>query len=252
MAKFLIDFEWWCDRAGYRMERVAIDPPVLFHAPTRAPEPILPNTNPIGRCGIAYHPLGSWRLWSRDGTLLHIKGNGGAAKRYRPLEVFETLCDQFAKIKTSEDVLSFVEKFGPLTKDGLYSEKGEIVEGVLIHATAMNVLFNALSGKPIRRQMLLRHLQENPFADLEVTLGMDVGFKELRLRFRPACLLDALWLQAIQRFAGDAIVRRCQQCGQWFEAGPGTGRRLDAKFCSDKHRVNFNNARRTKGATSHA
>jgi hypothetical protein len=256
MAKFLIDFEWWRDRAGYSMQPVEIQPPVVFHAPTRTSEPIEPDTNPIRprgyRCGTAYHPLGAWGLWSEDGTLLHIQRNGGRLDRYRPLDVFETLCERFAKIKTRDDVLSFVGKFGPLTKDGLYSEKGEVIDGVLTHAHVMDLLFNLLSSKPMERQIFLRHMQENPFSNLEVTLGMDVGFMELKLRFRPACLLDALWLQAAQRIAGGATVRQCQHCGQWFEVGPGTGRRLDATFCTDEHRIRFNSAKRTKRGASHA
>jgi hypothetical protein len=256
MAKFLIDFEWWRDPTGYRMEPVEIDPPVVFHAPPHVSEPVERDTNPIrppgDPCGVAYHPLGAWGLWSKDGTLLYIRATGGPQKPYRPLDVFQTLYEQFAKIKTRDDVLSFVEKFGPLTKDGLNSEKGEIVDGVLMHARVMNVLFNLLSGTPMERSRFLRHLHENPFADLEVTLGMDFDLRDLRLRFRPACLLDALWLQFAQRITGDATVRQCQHCGQWFEVGPGTGRRLDARFCSDKHRISFNSAKRTKGGASYA
>jgi hypothetical protein len=29
----------------------------------------------------------------------------------------------------------------------------------------------------------------------------------------------------------------CAQCGMLFEAGPGTDRRFDAKFCCDDHRI---------------
>jgi len=32
----------------------------------------------------------------------------------------------------------------------------------------------------------------------------------------------------------------------FFEAGRGTGRRLDAKFCSDEHRIAFNSLKRSR------
>lgn len=37
----------------------------------------------------------------------------------------------------------------------------------------------------------------------------------------------------------------CLHCGSYFQAGPGTDRRLDAKFCSDQHRKDFNSLKRT-------
>lgn len=37
----------------------------------------------------------------------------------------------------------------------------------------------------------------------------------------------------------------CQHCHRAFEHGRGTGRRLDAKFCSDQCRISFNSLRRS-------
>ncbi len=59
-------------------------------------------------------------------------------------------------------------------------------------------------------------------------------------------LLAALWVQVGQSIGSGAIIRRCQQCGELFEVGLGTGRRQDAKFCSDKHRIAFNSLKRSK------
>ena len=59
-------------------------------------------------------------------------------------------------------------------------------------------------------------------------------------------LLDALWLQLGQALTVSAKIRQCEHCGNWFEAGRGTGRRLDAKFCSDEHRIAFNSLKRSK------
>jgi hypothetical protein len=39
-------------------------------------------------------------------------------------------------------------------------------------------------------------------------------------------------------------VGRCWHCDIWFAAGRRTKRRLDAKFCCDEHRIEFNSLRR--------
>jgi hypothetical protein len=38
----------------------------------------------------------------------------------------------------------------------------------------------------------------------------------------------------------------CLKCGETFLSGAGTGRRLDAKFCSDAHRIAYNSFKRTE------
>jgi hypothetical protein len=60
-------------------------------------------------------------------------------------------------------------------------------------------------------------------------------------------LESALKFQLFQKLIGQAVLRLCTLCSGWFEVGPGTGRRLDAKFCSDEHRVLFNSRKRNKG-----
>jgi len=149
-------------------------------------------------------------------------------------------------------VLHFVERYGPLTKDGLDADKGELVEGVLAHADTMRDLFSFSTGDRARRAAVVASLQVNPFAEMEVTLELDAGSDDLKLRLSPTSLLDALWLQAAQHLSKGATLRQCQHCGQWFEVGPGTARRLDAKFCTDQHRVSFNSSKRTPSEVTHA
>jgi hypothetical protein len=60
-------------------------------------------------------------------------------------------------------------------------------------------------------------------------------------------LLNALWFEAGEFLTRDAQVRECMYCGGWFETGPGIGRRADAKFCSDEHRIAFNSLKRSQG-----
>ena len=78
-----------------------------------------------------------------------------------------------------------------------------------------------------------------------------LGEINLRHRFRMAMIANSLiagmWLQLAQKLSGSAKFRFCELCGAPFEVGPGTGRRGDAQFCSDTHRIEFNSRKRTKG-----
>jgi hypothetical protein len=65
-------------------------------------------------------------------------------------------------------------------------------------------------------------------------------------KFHPNTLLDGLWLQFAQAMTRGTQIRTCMHCADLFEAGLGTGRRLDAKFCSDEHRIAFNSLKRSK------
>lgn len=47
------------------------------------------------------------------------------------------------------------------------------------------------------------------------------------------------------RIYGGIKGKQCRHCNEWFEAGPGTGRRVDAEFCSDEHRIRFHSLART-------
>jgi hypothetical protein len=66
---------------------------------------------------------------------------------------------------------------------------------------------------------------------------------------QPDCLLSGIDLQFYQAVAGMTELRACEQCGDWFECGPGGGRRTVSRFCSDRCRFNFHNERRSKGAS---
>ena len=250
MAKLHIDFEWWRDPAGYQMGPAESVRHVVYHAPTHRRLPNLPVLR--GQWGLAYTPLGIRVLHGGNAKPLHVCRQGGDLTPYRPLDVFDSLFESFAKLRTEDDVLYFVERFGPLTRDGLDTQRGELVDGVLAHADTMRDLFLFSTGDRARRAAVLAGLQVNPFAEMEVTLELDAGSEDLKLRLSPTSLLDALWLQAVQHLSSGATVRQCQHCSQWFEVGPGTGRRADAKFCSDQHRISFNSLKRTTGEVTRA
>lgn len=69
------------------------------------------------------------------------------------------------------------------------------------------------------------------------------------LSLRPDCLLSAIDLQFYQAITGMTELRACEHCGDWFECGPGGGRRTVSRFCSDRCRFNFHNERRSKGGS---
>jgi len=248
MSELHIDFEWSRDPAGYRMAEMKVHPPVLYHPPKHRPLLDLPAFP--GQWGLAYHPVGIRALRDphhKNPKPLHVYRRGDKLASYRPLEVFDSLYAKFAKVYTADDVLFFIERFGPLTRDGFDTAKGELVDGVLAHADAMRDLFRFSSGDRARRAKVIASLQLNPFSELEVTLELDAAIEGLKLRLSPTSLLDAIWLQCAQELLGGATVRQCRSCGGWFETGPRTGRRADAKFCSDEHRIAFNSLNRSKG-----
>ena len=41
------------------------------------------------------------------------------------------------------------------------------------------------------------------------------------------------------------LPRQCGYCLNWFEAGVGTGRRADARYCSNEHQILFNSRKRS-------
>lgn len=91
-------------------------------------------------------------------------------------------------------------------------------------------------GKPCEPPLIA-----GPVGSMNAELVFEPGKTVPKIKFYPANLLDALWLQVSQTFSrGDTAVRTCQHCDAWFVAGGTTGRRIDAKFCSVEHRTLFN------------
>ena len=120
MALLHVDFGWWRDQAGYRMSETETDPDVTYHPPKHRPLHDL-RVKP-GQWGLAYHPFGIRVLHGLDHnhlTPLHVHRKGGRLSPYRPLDHFGSLYAEFAKLRSADDVLYFVERYGPLTKDGL-------------------------------------------------------------------------------------------------------------------------------------
>lgn len=66
---------------------------------------------------------------------------------------------------------------------------------------------------------------------IDVALAFNPINGKPQFRLTQPTLVNALWLELGQALSSDASIRNCLHCGEWFEAGPGTGRREDSKFC---------------------
>jgi hypothetical protein len=202
--------------------------------------------------------------WSRDAKgyrLEHgrIIGNGGKRLAYRPLEEFDKLYNVFAKTaQNSEGLLDFVQKFGRLT----VGPEGDDVRKVLADIEMISMVLGMRPGGKFPK-----HKQGVPFeytastaigpvvvraggiplpSKLRAWLAPDPTTGAWKLKLEPPSLLDAIWLQFGQAITSDADLRFCIQCGNPFEAGGQSGRRADAKFCSDECRVNYNSLKRSQ------
>ena len=184
---------------------------------------------------------------------------------FQPLST-DLLFRIFANIATTpEGALDFVQRYGPLT-----GWDGDIVSEVTFQAEYMRGVLEVWAGKqkhPDRSLAALvsgRHMRVgrgqvgpgkplvvSPYdtgssSSLNAKVIWDPFAKALKWELRPASLLDALWLQLGQALTADVQFRKCEHCTEFFVAGRGTGRRLDAKFCSDEHRIAFNSFKRSR------
>ncbi len=187
-------------------------------------------------------------------------GTGKGLENFPPFQPLSTdsLFEIFANIATTaEGALNFVRRYGPLTAEGW--DAGEPVSLVTFHAEYMREVLRVWAGKrkqlriPIRRSQkaaglpLVVHPDDaGPSSSLDAKVVWDPLVRTLKWELRPKALLDALWLQLGQALTSDVQIRQCEHCGDWFEAGRGTGRRQDAKFCSDEHRIAFNSLKRSR------
>jgi hypothetical protein len=229
MPLFSIDFEWWRDDRGYDYVPAASGTP--------APSEMSPLYGAIS--GLM------------SGRPARIVRRGGNLVPSRPFDQDIRLYRVFASLGiTDEGLLGFVNRFGPLTEFG-NDDTGEEVLFGRGHAESMRDL---LSCPAEERGSYLSRFGEagTSWSRLDVALAFNPVTGKPQFRFKPPALCNALWLEFGYALASDASLRNCLHCGGWFEAGPGTGRREDAKFCSDAHRIAFNSRKRTKRIDSHA
>ena len=243
MAQLHIDLEWNRDAEGYSL-LPAEEPGLRVASQTR-------NALAAVLAGVTFPDWLAPR--AAPPKPQRVVRCGGRLLPYRPLLEFAGLFQVFAnKATTADGVLDFIEKFGPLTQAGLEKDQGEDVSCIITQAKAMAGLLEGHSALGRTGLAGLLRGRGIKLGSIETELNVGRGTETLRMQLSVRDLLTGLWVQFGQALASGAIIRSCRHCGMLFEAGPGTGRRLDAKFCSDDHRVAFNSLRRSKKEEAHA
>jgi hypothetical protein len=226
---FSIDFEWWRDDAGYN------------YVPAAPGNPGPSEMSPL------YALIEPIRSAVSPGRPARIVRRGGKLVPYRPFDKVDGLYRIFARLgTTSEELLDFVNRFGPLTEYG----NQECGEEVLFAFSAASAMRDILFSSTKERAVYFSRFGDKGVAwsRIDAALIFNPMTGKPQFRLTPPTLFNALWLELGQALSSDASIRNCLHCGGWFEAGPGTGRRQDAKFCSDAHRIAFNSRKRSKGS----
>ena len=195
-----------------------------------------------------------------------ILPNGGKRILIRPMEMAD-IYRNFAHVYSAEGLLKFVEDYGLLGRtkhkgtrvyrdpiDGSESVKWHDSEGmpVGIYLKEAEQFREALRLKAKGPEQLAAFLKttSGPMSILGPTNNL--GFLQLipdevlgaRFQIMPINLMQALWCQLSQVLTSNIKLSTCLHCGQLFEAGLRTGRRADAKFCSDEHRTLYHSLNR--------
>jgi hypothetical protein len=228
---FSIDFEWLRDDAGYD------------YVPAAPGKPTSSEMSPL------YKIISETLLI--PGRPARIVRRGGNLVPYRPFDENNPIYRIFSSIGTTDDgLLDFVRTFGPLTDFGNTDSGEEVLFGIG-HAQVMQDL---LSCSLEERSAYFSRLELSgvSWSRIDVALTFNPLTRKPQFKFKPPMLVNALWLQFGQVLCSDASIRNCRHCGELFEAGPGTGRREDAKFCSNAHRIAFHSRKRGKGRNEDA
>jgi hypothetical protein len=163
---------------------------------------------------------------SSDYAEAYIVGRRGQ-KRKLHLAQYPSLYSKFANVRTPDELLNFIAEYGSLTK------KDEIPQ-----------LLD--TAKQMQECLRSRKLPLWSIADLKASASTDKAKGSITIKVRPSRLLDALWLQLGGELSGGAEFRQCERCGDWFPVGGKSERRLVARFCKDKCRIEYHSLARTR------
>jgi hypothetical protein len=239
MATIDVDFEWPVAVGGYEVCDYGArpGPPTLL-----APSSALIKIAALAAGGIAASEppsdlvrVGPW------GT--HLVPCGATLRWHQPLAFHPFLFMQFATLdQRAAACAEFASNFGLLLTRG---EGTEDVEIWFHHIGRFRRLVDLWqSGPPVA--VLTR---SEPDDLREAAIGAKLVWRDGRpgLSMTPDTLISALRLQFMQAIADMREIKSCDQCGRWFERGPGKDRRGKSRFCSDACRFGFHNERRSKG-----
>lgn len=208
--------------------------------------------------------------WKRalDGYVVRgdrIKPKSRRAEDFRPLDFHAMLYGQFADLDGSAEAFAdFMGRFGPVTHAGEF--KGESVDDLsgrwllmrkcietanadprdllrldavsparrgAIRETWDDVNERRTGNRPLKNQPLPVNLAANVTARLRP--APPDGRPTLSLA--PDTLWDAMLVQFFQAISAGSRLKVCAYCRGWFETGGASGKRADAKFCSNDCRV---------------
>lgn len=235
-----IEFEWPVASCGYVVREVS---------PAPREQPQQPSE---------YRSFGLWKVLYTPPPSLFDQQPGGlfivprcAETDFcikRPLALNPNLYLQFARLDDDPKAFAdFATSWGYLFG---WSYKQKEGESVFTWREEHRLLRQALEWAELDPRHLLHFDAIEPESGgSRVAPGLNATptwTGKLSLRFRPASLVGALWLQFMQAVTQGGEIRSCDQCGTWFERGPGTARGRKARFCSDVCRFGFHNQRRTK------
>lgn len=185
---------------------------------------------------------------------------------YRPLDEYDLLCVAFSKLKTPDDLLTFINLYGSLR--GSSTVWGDSVAGCLRTSQRFYELLSYKDRGPqklasvFNAQARASHARSYYEASREALpkdyyygeLNQLIGTADLvadlargiQIRITTEALIGGLWWQLAQKLSGETSIQVCRHCHAFFETGPGTGRHVDATFCCNDHKIRYFSLARTK------
>jgi hypothetical protein len=210
-------------------------------------------------CIDGYH-IGPAPKGSGDPDSEVLRANSKYHRGYKPFQKYENLYSAFAQLKTRDDLLKFVNRFGELssmhTVENCLRTARDFHELLVAKQTSTRKIWATF-----RRQTALSESRSSYFKGVSISRLIEADFsigigsidlapdqnEGVRLKIEPRSLLAGLWMQLARKLTQRTIVRTCRYCGSIFEAGAGSKRRSDATFCCAEHSVRFHSLKRSKG-----
>jgi hypothetical protein len=224
-----------------------------------------------------------YRLVEHGKNRISIVGNGGALIPTPPLDGHGTVFYVFLRLTLPKELLNFVRRYGFLnapaygvefaTKNGMrkilagerfrlnpdgamkvietktYINGEDVQEHLETAELFRSILKQSEKGwKQVSNSLAIsmtERLQDESLGEIGL---IDDSNRGLCLTLTASSLLNAMWLQLATKISGGAKFHSCElaTCGMPFEVGSVFGRRADARFCSDPHRIEFNSRKRSK------
>jgi hypothetical protein len=185
---------------------------------------------------------------AKSGERKMLRPTGRKSEEFFPLkiETEKPLYLRFSELDGSEEAcLEFARRWGLLKSTK--ASQAEFIDDWRreIREMQMAIAFVADGEKPKKPESA----DAWKVTDLDVLLvpqaSADNG-KRFALLLQPRNLFEAMRLQLAQSVSGGGTIRRCKQCGSWFETGASESRRSIAVFCWEKCKNRFHYLERSK------